>query len=158
AAEALGRQDCWPETRVALSFACGLGGVAVLVGFVLGTCCASCLVNYGAAEWHWRIVLAGLVSSDSRALILTPDGDMYIEDFNDAVAVRWLGSNSEVPEGVPRNLIYHFGQFPSASTLRRLMQEGAYTAGLEDQRRGYGIAVWGAGGAAGAPGGAAAGP
>eukprot|EP00959_Pyramimonas_sp_CCMP1952_P221819 4637426-Pyramimonas_sp.AAC.1 len=55
----------------------------------------SCLVNYGAAEWHWRIVLAGLVSSDSRALILTPDGDMYIEDFNDAVAVRWLGPNNE---------------------------------------------------------------
>ncbi|CAK0814984.1 unnamed protein product, partial [Prorocentrum cordatum] len=158
AAEALGRQDCWPETRVALSFACGLGGVAVLVGFVLGTCCASCLVNYGAAEWHWRIVLAGLVSSDSRALILTPDGDMYMEDFNDAVAVRWLGPNNEVPEGAPRNLIYHFGQFPSAATLRRLMQEGAYTAGLEDQRRGYGIAVWGAGGAAGAAGGAAAGP
>ena len=81
---------------------------------------------------------------------------MYIEDFNDAVAVRWLGPNNEVPEGIPRNLIYHFGQFPPAATLRRLMQEGAYTAGLEDQRRGYGVAVWGAGGAAGAAAGAAA--
>ncbi|CAK0797934.1 unnamed protein product, partial [Prorocentrum cordatum] len=155
APEAESRHDCWPETRVALSFVCVFGGLAVLVGFVLGTC----LVNYGAPEWHWRIVLAGLVSSDSRALILTPDGDMYIEDFNEAVAVRWLGPNSEVPEGNPRQLIYHFGEFPSAATLRRLMQEGAYTAGLEDQRRGFGVAVWGAGGAAdAAAGGAAAGP
>ncbi|CAK0872356.1 unnamed protein product [Prorocentrum cordatum] len=89
---------------------------------------------------------------------LSPDGNMYLGDFSDAVAVRCLGPNNEVPERVPRNLIYDFDQPPSAETLRKRMQEGAYAAGLEDQRRGYGIAVWGAGGAAGAASAAGAKP
>ncbi|CAK0886886.1 unnamed protein product, partial [Prorocentrum cordatum] len=110
APEAESRHVCWPEASVALSFVCGLGGLAVLVGFVLGTCCASRLVIFGAPEWHWAVLLAGLVSSAFRAPVLTLYGDMCIEGCGDAEAVRWLGPSNEVPKRVPRQLIYHLGQ------------------------------------------------
>ena len=120
------------------------------------------IVHYDVAEdvWHTRLLLAH-VSLDSW-VILTPDGDLYIEEFSsrnaDISAWRVFDPAGPVPYGVDARTIYRFRNLPDAAAMRRLQDEGGRHAAQERARLGGGGgAAVPAGGVApgGAPGGLA---
>ena len=63
--------------------------------------------------WHMRLLCAKVRGSEW--MIMTPGGDLYSEDLtsigNDLITdSRICGIRGGIPEGVPRNLVYNFGQ------------------------------------------------
>eukprot|EP00959_Pyramimonas_sp_CCMP1952_P386697 8104421-Pyramimonas_sp.AAC.1 len=55
--------------------------------------------------WHQRLILGLVGLSDFSYVVLTPDGDVYAEDYGDdsvdVAAVRFSGAWAAVPAGVP---------------------------------------------------------
>ena len=115
------------------------------------------LVFYEAdVVWHTRYLLA-LVDRSSW-VILTPDGDIYIEDVSDAnqdwSAWRVWPRGGGIPFGVDHNMIHKFNPEPNATTLQVLIAEGNQHAQQERVR--LGLAAPGGGQVAAAPAAAAA--
>ena len=100
------------------------------------------LVKYSDPEavWHCRLVLAHVIAHEF--VILTPDGDLYIEDLSgaDGDIERWRFYDPAVgpPFGIDPRQIYTFNALPPHDALQRLLEEGATHAAQE--RLGRGIA------------------
>ena len=116
------------------------------------------LVHYdipGDHTWHTRILLAHVVAGEW--VIVTPDGDLYIEDFgpNNPDIDAWRHYDPAVgpPFGIDPAHVYAFHPMPDHVTLQRLIAEGDVHAAHERLRRGLAV-----GGPGAAVVGAAAGP
>eukprot|EP00972_Heterocapsa_arctica_P114163 16441071-Heterocapsa_arctica.AAC.1 len=98
------------------------------------------LVNYVGAddEWHARVILD--VIDPTMFVVLTPDADIYTEDFSvaggDVNAVRTRGWEVEIPWGIPIDQVYDFTVFPSGAQLRMLFAEGRQEGDREQVARG----------------------
>ena len=114
----------------------------------------------GAARlWHQRLILAPLPSFQGEFVILTPDGDLYIEDFQpfrnpDLAEIAWETQAGRTPIDVGDDDTYSFGAFPRGRQLERLIEQGEDLAVAEEQRRGavVGAPPGGPDGGAGVPG------
>lgn len=91
---------------------------------------STALVHYdipGDQTWHTRILLAHVVAGEW--VIVTPDGDLYIEDFgpNNPDIDAWRHYDPAVgpPFGIDPAHIYAFHPMPDHVTLQRLIAEGA---------------------------------
>eukprot|EP00959_Pyramimonas_sp_CCMP1952_P090517 1894908-Pyramimonas_sp.AAC.1 len=97
-------------------------------------------VLYGDDEhlWHQRLILGLVGLSDSSYVILTPDGDVYAEDYGDdsvdVAAVRFSGAWAAVPAGVPPERVYRFRQQPTAQERARALADAQAEAQAECQR------------------------
>jgi hypothetical protein len=96
-------------------------------------------VNFvGVDEWHARVILD--VVGPSLFVVLTPDADIYTEDFSvdggDVSSVRSRGWEVEVPFGIPLDQVYDFAAFPSDAQLRMLLAEGRQEGDRERVVRG----------------------
>jgi hypothetical protein len=96
-------------------------------------------VNFvGDEEWHARVILD--VVGPSLYVVLTPDADIYTEDFSvdggDVSSVRSRGWEVEVPFGIPLDQVYDFAAFPSDAQLRMLLAEGRQEGDRERVVRG----------------------
>ena len=73
----------------------------------------------GDPLYHQRLCLARLGSSSDRAVVLTPDLDQYIEDYQrgpDIAAVLWANVDGTNPAGLPRAArVYRFVAWPSGA-------------------------------------------
>jgi len=102
-------------------------------------------------EWHVRLVLSWVGAGDY--VVLTPDGDIYIEQLDsnnvDLSGIRYSDGGS-TPVGLAGQPIYDFRPRPSGVQLGALLREGQLFAVAERQARGL------AGVPVGAPVGAAA--
>lgn len=125
---------------------------------------STALVHYdipGDQTWHTRILLAHVVAGEW--VIVTPDGDLYIEDFgpNNPDIDAWRHYDPAVgpPFGIDPAHIYAFHPMPDHVTLQRLIAEGGVHAAHERLRRGLGVGAPGAavGGAVAGGGGVGAG-
>ena len=110
------------------------------------------LVQYGGDPlYHQRLCLARLASSSDRVVVLTPDLDQYIEDYQrgpDISAVLWANVDGTNPAGFPRGArVYRFAAWPSGADLRVRYEQARDMARVEDERAGYippGVAAAGA--------------
>ena len=99
-------------------------------------------MNYGEVPevWHTRVIVGQLVSSGTRLLTLSPDGDRYFEDFSgedgDIVDVRWCTERGEPPPGIDRARVYCFRVFPSGAELAIQYRLGGEDAAREDRALG----------------------
>ena len=95
--------------------------------------------------WHTRYLLS-LVDRSSW-VILTPDGDIYIEDVSDAnqdwSAWRVWPIGGPLPFGVDPNMVHKFNPEPNAAALQVLIAEGNQHAQQERARLGLGAPVGG---------------
>ena len=76
----------------------------------------------GAPLWHQRRILgrAASASSENELFIVTPDGDVYQEkydDNDDVCAVRFADARWPPPPGVPRGNVYRFARDPTGAEL-----------------------------------------
>ncbi|CAK0807270.1 unnamed protein product, partial [Prorocentrum cordatum] len=101
----------------------------------------------GPALYHQRLLLKQLRSSVDSWVVLTPDGDMYVEDLEVSDDIREV-----LYENIPgvesaqvRGCGYRFGAMPSADGLRRLAQQAESLRDQEDAVRGYRAPAEGAG-------------
>ena len=80
--------------------------------------------------------------SASDVVALTPDGDLYVEDYGDGSpdleSVRY-GSFQDPPLGVPRHQVYRFRQPPTSAEPTELEAEVAVLAEQECRRRALGV-------------------
>ncbi|CAK0886194.1 unnamed protein product, partial [Prorocentrum cordatum] len=134
----------WLVFGVLLGCLLGVLGQAVVRG---GLSCARRLTKgedgSGGAEgeghlWHQRLILGLVGLSDSSYVILTPDGDVYAEDYGDdsvdVAAVRFSGAWAAVPAGVPPERVYRFRQQPTAQERARALADAQAEAQAECQR------------------------
>eukprot|EP00974_Lingulodinium_polyedra_P012990 1261022-Lingulodinium_polyedra.AAC.1 len=60
-------------------------------------------LNVEGGLWHQRWVIGRVRSSESGVVILTPDGDVYVEDVGDQsreiLAARWSAARWPPPPG-----------------------------------------------------------
>ena len=92
---------------------------------------------YGHPEYHARIVLAPV--ADAEHVILTPDGDIYIENYaDDSVDVEEvrLRPPGLLPFGLQAAACYDFAVPPTPAQLDVLVREGAGQANRERAARG----------------------
>ena len=91
----------------------------------------------GDPTWHARLLLAHL--HEGEWIILTPDGDIYSEDYSpDNVDISsWRSFNPGVgyPYGVPPHHVHDFNPRPDQQTVQRLLGEGGIHASHERIRR-----------------------
>ena len=81
-------------------------------------------------EWHARLVLAE-VGGDGHLvdfyIVMTPDMDIYADDFGaanpDTAALRDRPVDRSIPYGIPAAQVYDFASLPSAAELRQLVGE-----------------------------------
>ena len=99
------------------------------------------LVRYdipGELTWHSRLVLGHVTSGEY--VILTPQGDIYTEDYGSAsleVATwRLFDPAGPLPLGVDPAHVHPFNPLPDAATIARLLQEGEVYASMEKLQRG----------------------
>ena len=82
-----------------------------------------------------RIVLARV--AEARWVIVTPDGDVYTEDFGqhngDITGMRMLKEDGSLPAGLRNEPIYRWrpGGEPVGDDLLQLFEEGRQLAALE---------------------------
>ena len=92
----------------------------------------------GPPLWHQRLVLGRVALSASDVIGLTPDGELYVDDYGegnaDIAAVRY-GSYAEPPLGIPRLQCYRFRAEPTEAEVRRLRAEAELLAQEECRRR-----------------------
>ena len=78
--------------------------------------------------WHERLLLARVGSVGAKWIILTPDRDMYLEDFgaqnDDVEGLRLPLPASGRPPGVPDAETYNFRQKPDGPELAELRGSG----------------------------------
>ena len=97
------------------------------------SCGARLLVRYNNNEplFHERVILAHIRAT--RYLILTPENDVYIEDYadtnNDIDSVR-LMHNGAVPPDIAQEPVHRFARDPTPGQLRALREEGQRLAAL----------------------------
>ena len=88
--------------------------------------------------WHQRLLLGQVALSDSSYVILTPDGDIYAEDYGDdgvdVAAVRYSGAWAVVPAGVPPARVYRFRNQPTAAERATALATAQAEAQAECQR------------------------
>lgn len=88
--------------------------------------------------WHVRLLLSHV--SAAIWVILTPDGDLYLEDLGsdngDIRAWRVFTPGGPSPYGVPADQIYDFRVRPDEVSLQRLLDEGGVHAANERARLG----------------------
>ena len=92
------------------------------------------LVQYlGAALWHERIVIARI--GPGQFLVLTPDGDVYVEDYReenrDVTAVRVLKARSHMaslPEDIAAADVYRFRAPVAGSRIKQILSEAVRVA------------------------------
>ncbi|CAK0809251.1 unnamed protein product, partial [Prorocentrum cordatum] len=101
----------------------------------------------GPVLYHQRLLLKQLRSSGDSWVVLTPDGDMYVEDLevNDDVREVLYDNTPGVEPAQVRGRGYRFGQMPAADGLRRLAQQAETLRDQEDAVRGYRAPAEGAG-------------
>ena len=97
----------------------------------------------GNREWHARMVLAevGVVQPDHWwFVILTPDSDVYAEDFGpgsaDIMQTRDRPLDRSIPYGVDQAHVYDFAVLPTPEQLTGLFAEGQQEAARERVRLG----------------------
>ena len=85
-------------------------------------------IDYGEAPRviHARVILDHVINM--QHVVLTPDHDKYMEDFdvstNDDIVQFWPGNpNGTLPRGVPSRAVYGFGPM-TAAQLARFMTMG----------------------------------
>ena len=105
----------------------------------------------GRVLWHQRLILAWLQSSADEAVVLTPDGDIFVEDLDDernsdVKSIQWEVTSGILPPSVSARNVYRFGQLPTGRVLAKLRVDGEKMADDEDVSRG-----WVAGGGRPAP-------
>lgn len=92
----------------------------------------------GENLYHQRLVIGRLALSVSESVVLTPDGDLYIEDYGEAAdapeSVRWLTGYSQRPVGVP-GPYYLFSAAPTHDELEEAREEAEVVAAEELRRR-----------------------
>ena len=103
------------------------------------------LVHYdipGDLTWHARVVLSHVIGGEW--VILTPDGDIYVEDISstslDIDSWRIFDPTGPIPPGVNAAHVYPFNPYPDQATLSRLLTEGDVYASMEKLQRGLPIA------------------
>ena len=86
----------------------------------------------GEDLWHQRRVLGRVALSVSEFVIVTPDHDVYMEDYaddnEDVSAVRWANAWDHVPLGVPAARVYRFAAAPDEAAVVGYMQDGEFEA------------------------------
>ena len=93
------------------------------------------LVHYGEDMWHERLLLCHI--ANGRWMIMTPDNDIYAEDYGpggtDVEAVRVRKGDGSRPAGLARARIYGWvaGRLPTGDALREVLEEGRQIAALE---------------------------
>lgn len=99
------------------------------------------LVQYdipGETTWHCRLLLAHLHAGEW--VILTPDGDIYSEEYtqdnSDITGWRHYDPSIGPPYGIAAGDIYDFLPRPAAGIMQQLLQEGLVHASHERIRRG----------------------
>ena len=113
------------------------------------------IIKYNVAEqlWHVRLLLSHV--HQGLWVILTPDGDLYMEELSegnrDIIGWRVFDPNGSAPYGIAPNQIYGFRNYPDAAAVQRLQDEGARHAHIERGRLGVPVAA-AAGVGAGIPG------
>ena len=91
----------------------------------------------GPALWHQRLILGSLRgSSADKVLIMTPDYDVYLEDYNlnanvDVLTVRRSAVRWPPPAGVPRGAVYRFAREPNAVQMAQAQAEAVTEANRE---------------------------
>lgn len=76
----------------------------------------------GRPLWHQRLLLAPLECSADEGVVLTPDGDLYVECLDpsandDIEAVAWEVETGVLPSEVGARNTYGFGALPPAPQL-----------------------------------------
>jgi len=73
------------------------------------------------ALWHQRLLLGVLASSVTRFIVVTPDGQVYDEEFgptnSDVAGIRFSVQRWPPPPGVTRALCYRFAAQPGAAAI-----------------------------------------
>ena len=98
------------------------------------------LVKYDLPDttWHSRLLLAHLNAGEW--IVLTPDGDIYSEEYSpsngDIASWRPYDPQVGAPFGVAVGDIYDFHPRPDQATVARLLTEGQAHAHLERMRLG----------------------
>ena len=120
------------------------------------------LVRYdipGELTWHCRLVLGHVTAGEF--VILTPQGDIYAEDYGNAsleVATwRLFKPAGPLPLGVDPAHVHQFNPLPDAATIARLLQEGEVYVSMERLQRGLPLHQGPAAAVVGQPGPAAVG-
>lgn len=112
-------------------------------------------VRYDDDVWHERVVLAWVAGAEY--IVLTPDGDVFIEQLDSANAdlsgVRYAPTSGGVPAGLAGAQLYRFALLPAGAELAAVLSEGVSHARVERQARG--LAQPPGAGVAGGPGGVA---
>ena len=84
------------------------------------------------SPWQQRLVLGRVVSSATRFVIVSPDADVYVEDYGRAagevLAVRWSDVRWPPPVGVNRRQTYRFARDPTAAEEAAYRTEGVAAA------------------------------
>eukprot|EP00973_Karenia_brevis_P077359 10746733-Karenia_brevis.AAC.1 len=79
----------------------------------------------GYPVWHARLLLARVASSVNKFIILTPDLDIYYEDFSasnrDIESLRLCSANDVIPLGVDRAETYRFRELPAGAELTQFL-------------------------------------
>ena len=92
----------------------------------------------GAPLWHQRLVLGRVALSACDMVCMSPDGDVYSENFGDGnddiQAVRY-GSFDRPPLGVPRQAVYRFRAEPTAAEVAGARREAQVVAEQECRDR-----------------------
>ncbi|CAK0813222.1 unnamed protein product, partial [Prorocentrum cordatum] len=136
-------QSCPAPTEVERGGAPAWGGLGPGWWLVIGVLVGArewAFVLYADDEhlWHQRLILGLVGLSDSSYVILTPDGDVYSEDYGDdsvdVAAVRFSGAWAAVPAGVPPERVYRFRQQPTAQERARALADAQAEAQAECQR------------------------
>ena len=85
--------------------------------------------------WHERLLLCHIAKG--RWMIMTPDGDIYAEDYGpegtDVEAVRVRKADGSRPAGLARARVYGWaaGRLPIGPALLEVLEEGRLLAALE---------------------------
>ncbi|CAE8674030.1 unnamed protein product [Polarella glacialis] len=90
-----------------------------------------------AAQWHARLVLAWI--HDITYVIMTPDNDIYIEDYAvdaDFAGVRVRDRAAPLPPDVNGQPLHDFGNFPNDLVMRGIYRQAAFDAAQERVRLG----------------------
>ena len=92
----------------------------------------------GPPLWHQRLVLGKVALSASDYVIVTRDGDVYVENYgadNEDIAAVRFGVFAAPPFGVQRAQCYRFAAAPGANDLAGLRREGERLAEEECRQR-----------------------
>lgn len=92
--------------------------------------------DFQETEWHARLLLSHVGSS--AWVILTPDGDLYIEELGgpDIIAWRVYDPNGPSPYGIDATKIYNFRNLPGDAARVQLLQEGERHAAADKSSSG----------------------